>query len=749
MATINQGVIAVERGRTEKDQGFILEYQHGYTPSAGVRYTQGIFTIQTAPTEGAIIVDLDPNNINPRAFVTSYGTGQITIMASAIFIFPNATFTTFYQQIVIDIVANTAVIVKTTLVEAQVNPCDNIGVQLEAFEADGVTPTNLKSIIIDNGTPIIVNPATQSYILDFPRESDRKILQVSADTPALGFTILYPDIFVAFMKTDITYTLTFSTITVEQGVGFEYDFGEGGGWVLENSHVYASSGQYTLSVRDAYGCIKTVQIVATELPVVDLDDFRSHFYVSKANPLRFFKVENKANCTVYGKDENSSGCDDIYTDIPYVDTQMVRSCLTVNNQFRSGFDNHLIEVFDEEDVLVSTIFPTLVEENLRIVDRRSYDTVEDDIFTYIFFPDSFKIPYLFIPGLEVSIGGETHRIIDKKYVEDINRWAIVTEKFAAYNSTILETTYNRALYNTYEFSLNGFANGTYRVKITATRTTATNPADNITVVYSSLWFEVADSFEDTVDILYKNYKNNDIYWVGGFTGTITVGIQSRVAIGEIELSVVGTDDDSYLDEAYGREQFRFLFEPLTLEMARKLMVALSQSEVLIDDQRYVFSNVSIATIGERTNDYTITAEGYKNMERIEFANTFGCALGGGGGGSTIAGKQVRYDRIDDLVGNWSVLIPKGYSLHAIWVSNSDTATADANVLCGLTAGSDEIIDAIQGKIKFADYKVADNTWKIFSRHTIFNPAADVRINFEVSGIGASASIIVQYLAIAD
>jgi len=216
------------------------------------------------------------------------------------------------------------------------------------------------------------------------------------------------------------------------------------------------------------------------------------------------------------------------------------------------------------------------------------------------------------------------QILEIFYIEDLGYWSLKTSKFSAYGALTIEYTYNKQPYDVYEFDFKAYTlpKGEYYITIDAERTLSSDVDQNKTISFKSEQLILDYEFEQTVDIMYWNNTNNDIYWNSGIYGFLTVALDTRVSTGENTNEVGHTDETTNLKDAIGREYFKFVFEPMTLEIMRKLSSALSQYNVVIDGTMYSFNDISHKAIDDYTNDYVVEAKGYKKNVNVSFISGF-------------------------------------------------------------------------------------------------------------------------------
>lgn len=468
--------------------------------------------------------------------------------------------------------------------------------------------------------------STLEYILLKSRSTDGVLaVEIEATDTGNGTSILSNNWNIPFMN-EPTAEVVYLDVMMSQPIGLptqsiQYDFGGGSGYEDYTEFHYTTPGVKTINCRDNYGCVKTIQVTAVALPVVDMHDYLSIFYVSKANPIRFVLRESIGLCGNYINDENSFGCEVPFVGENYEDVQRIRRCWDVKNQFKSGFDTHQAFLYnsDTDEVVGSALPITEIVKNIGYEDIREYLYKEDTNYSYLYFDEFNMIPSFYEIGGIVTIGTESNTILNILYLEEYDIWAIKTLKFT-YNSSDLKYTYNREDYNIYEFLLPSTTLGSlkYYIEITSERTTATEAAENKIETHRSNIFDIQYEFERVVDIIYWNNTNNDIYWAEGFKGVLTVGIDYRKSLNEHETEVIRTDGSTYLKKSFGVEKFEFLFEPMTQEISVKLKYALSQYNVAINGVMYSFDEINMDSIDSDTNDYIIKAIGIKSNKNINF-----------------------------------------------------------------------------------------------------------------------------------
>ena len=143
----------------------------------------------------------------------------------------------------------------------------------------------------------------------------------------------------------------------------------------------------------------------------------------------------------------------------------------------------------------------------------------------------------------------------------------------------------------------------------------------ITLLSEDIFIQVVHEF--TKELNYWNDDNTDIFYATGIKHKIRIPFFKRNGDVEESSETHKTDTNTVLLNSELYEVDEFIFEPVSKEIWRKLMIALSCKNVLIDGVGYVKSN-SFDTEGplEDTNLYVLTAK------MIKTGNVFNSEISG-------------------------------------------------------------------------------------------------------------------------
>ena len=391
-------------------------------------------------------------------------------------------------------------------------------------------------------------------------------------------------------------------------------------WQTSNSFSGLLNGNYTLYVRDNFGCKKEIpfSINSYENNIVSLNNYH---YVSKANSIRYAeRVDFENN---YKTDENTLSCEmDVIK--PYKQIQQFLPTDIITTQFKSNYDvNNVFVIKDDGNVLIPVTKKT---NNIGLKDKRT--AIKYNLgngITGIYFLNGNILDYLnnsvignyelngFLPewakkGNVMQMDNVWFKITDIMFDENKNADVIMINSIytGIDVNTIVASEYNRENYEVYEFPVNmqTYLNKKIRVQIELSG----NNSNVETVSYLSEEIHVLNNIENAIEIRYKNTKNTDILYSTGIEHLLrlTYDLNSGKDVNTSENHK--TDDRAILLDAKIYESNAFKFEPLTKEMWRKLKIALSHDLIFIDGVGYV-KDEDFETEGPlgQTNLYVLTA----------------------------------------------------------------------------------------------------------------------------------------------
>lgn len=494
--------------------------------------------------------------------------------------------------------------------ESDVNKCSVVKVLV----ATNIQATNITSPIEDITT---TNPIEFSY-----SRASNIIIRVNKGGLIAFQSVTTPPILdVNLIDISINNTPFGGNINIQNninGLDLEYSL-DGENFITDNFFNGLLNGNFTLYVRDQFGCLKSKSFT------IDLESgiYIPYFYISKSNSIRYAYRVNFGDAGNYKTDENTLSYESDVL-LPYCQQQLFQSADIITTQFKSNYAYNRAFVILEDGTEIE--YPVIQHSsNIGIRDKRDarikqladgksgvyfesgsiYNPITNDVVdTYTLngmLPEFGKI------GNWISVNGAYFQIENVIFDEELNAdMLLINYNYqGAISNVIVDVTYNRFEYEVFEFTIDmvDYIDQKIKVKIIA-------DDENFTQI--NLLSEVLNikvKHEETIEIKYFNNDNNDVFYQTGIKHLIRIPYnkisgkdnQSNETY-KTDTTVVNLNSEIY-------EVNVFMFEPQTLEIWRKLKIALSCENVTLDSVGYV-KNSDFETEGPlgQTNLYVLTAE---------------------------------------------------------------------------------------------------------------------------------------------
>jgi len=371
-------------------------------------------------------------------------------------------------------------------------------------------------------------------------------------------------------------------------------------WQESNSFTGLTPDNYTVYVRDQYGCKQNFSVLISEVGINS-----SYFKIPKSNSIRYANQIVWGDAANYKNDDNTLSFQAFAKDkrLAHKEIQLFQSADVIPTQFRSNYAENLAKVIkaDLTEVPVSVIKKS---NNIGLKEKRdakifSYDTGKTGIYfitgnIYNYDTDvvtgthnlNGTLPDWAVEGNYIKIGASFYLIESIVYDDSRNSDVIVFSNpyFGTANANqIVGCIYNLKNYEVYEFEIDmvNYLDERIQVRINA------NDPNFQDLVNISEFIEVAVRHEQTVDIHYWNENNTDMFYATGIKNRIRIPIFDAVASDDEESENHKTDTNSVLLSAEFYEGDEFEFEPQTKEMHRKTKIALSHKFIFIDGVQYI------------------------------------------------------------------------------------------------------------------------------------------------------------------
>lgn len=461
---------------------------------------------------------------------------DVTIKAPDAFKNPN--FETFIDEFSLS-PSNGAV----TFVLGYEQPLEVIKINTISFVADPTDRCNkIKAVVTTNyqatniASPYNASVNTNPFEIELDRNSNYIVTVANLFTNASSGISTPPLLDIASVIVTVNSNPYSNSINITYngmiGLALEYSL-DGVNWQYENNFEGLLSGEFTLYVRDQYGCQKTkVFIIESSFTKI----YVPYFYCSKSNSIRYAYRINFGDAGNYKNDENTLSYEaDVL--LPYMQEQLLQSADVITTQIKSNYILNRVWVIQSNgnEIEVPVVKKTnnigrKDSRDARIVNLGSnqsgvfflsgntydYDT-NQSIGNYTL---NGLLPIYGKVGNWVQLNGVYYEITNVYYDENYNADVLVFNK--VYNgpisNIIVKSEYNFEEFEVYEFTIDmvDYIDQKIQIKIQATD-------DSFTAINMlSEVIHVKVKHEETLEIKYYNDNNNDIFYQTGIRHTLRI-----------------------------------------------------------------------------------------------------------------------------------------------------------------------------------------------------------------------------------
>ena len=376
-------------------------------------------------------------------------------------------------------------------------------------------------------------------------------------------------------------------------------------------------GLYNLYIKDQLGYFVTSGFEVNEFGI-----YTPYFYISKSNSFRFANRITWGDSANYKTDENTLS-NEVDCEIPYTEIQQFQSADVITTQLKSNYETNVATIV-KSDLSEVDVPVVKMSNNIGIKDKRdAFKTNLGDGKTGLYFQSGNSYDYTtgLANGAYVLNGALPEWAVVGNYFAIGSAWFLIEEiifdeaknaDVVVFSNTytgddvavIAASVFNRFNYEVYEFAIDmvDYIDQYFQVRIN-------NTDDNFTeIIHLSemIWCKV--KHENVLEIRYRNTTNTDIMYSTGIEHKIRIPFLKVSGKADENSETHKTDTDTILLNADLYEADDFQFEPVTKEIWRKIMIALSHEKVFLNGVGYV-KNGSFNTEGplERSNLYVLTA----------------------------------------------------------------------------------------------------------------------------------------------
>ena len=442
-----------------------------------------------------------------------------------------------------------------------------------------------------------------------------------------GATLLTFNVTASITIANLNLVIINNTLTiglVASNAILEYSL-DGITWQEETIFNDIPVGENTLYVRDTYRCLK--QFAITNNGDTNGNVTTPYTYISESNSLRFIKRVNHENCGNYKNQFNTLSCEE-NTQIANKYIQLFQTCdIDIKTQIKTSYQN--IEIYAKDsDNNFTEIVAEKVVNNIGISDKRdcTYYTYNGQL--AVLFTSGNLYDYNttdIIGNYELNgllpdygvVGTWVETVYGMLQIANI-RLADNGQRSLVFNINInltspiagtIQTIYNRESYDIWEFSTNMslFENLTIQIGIRFYQTEADPNFPDVFWISENIL--VKERHNHSIEIIWSNSKNTDVYFYSGIT------MKNRINncfvntwLGDGDIQIQKTDSQVISIDATNYNAIEFEALALTTGIIRKIVLALKHDNLIIENVPYKLAeNPEIERQGE-SNFYKIKAK---------------------------------------------------------------------------------------------------------------------------------------------
>ena len=463
------------------------------------------------------------------------------------------------------------------------NPCDKINVEVTTSEL----AVNITSPIQITGN--VANP----FIIELIRGLNYDIICENTTGDTANQTITTPPaLLISNINISVSNTPAGANINVDvfnvNGLDLQYSL-DGVNWQTSNLFTGIPSNNYTLYVKDQYGCTKTKDFIVSQF-----GSNTPYVHISKSNSIRY--AERVDFETTFKTDENSLSCEEFSENqnLAYTEFEQFNNNHIITTQLQSNYGTIEAKVIQSNGQ----------ETALNVQEKRHYIGLNDSRDAIKYNLDDGKTGIYFISGNiydfatgsdigDYSLNGAlpiwakvgNYMLLDGSWYlieetfEDTNKNAEVIVINNTYlgtdESVIVKSIYNAHDYNVYEFNLDcsQFPNQNIRIEITFTDNSFGIRTDLSEII------SIKEKHKDVVEFDYYQDENTDVDYSTGIIHKTLIPIKSIVAIVDEESETYKTDISAILLNSELFEVDKLTFEPVTKGKMYKILQMLSHKNI--------------------------------------------------------------------------------------------------------------------------------------------------------------------------
>jgi len=480
------------------------------------------------------------------------------------------------------------------------DPCNDV-------QLDITTDVLAVKYRINGGADVVnaINPFNFDYIRGayINLEVENAEGNTSSQNIQLPQSLVAANIDVGILNSPSGATLTI-TVNNSTGLDLTYSLDD---ITYQSSNVFSGilEGDYTIYVKDQLGCSAQKDFSVPSFEDGGVTQKTAYADLpSKSNSIRFAKYVDWGICGNYKNDENTLSCDLPYTQNSRQVFQLFQSCDIITTQIKSNYAN-IVATIIEEDGTEHLVPVDKKSNNVGLQDKRDaikYNLGGLGLQTGVYFTagNTYDYDTGLVNGSYTLNGGlpawgyiGNFIFLDGAWFEiqniifDETKSAEVLVIDAVYTgvdvSVIVSSIYDLENYDIYEFNIDM---GVYNEKKIQVNITETDSRFDDAIFLSEI-IDIQTEQENTVEIIYYNDTNTDIFYATGIENKIRIPIEFFSGGLSDNTEADRTDTNTYLIDSEGYENDTIYFQLISKQIMRKVVQALSHKFVFLNEVQYV------------------------------------------------------------------------------------------------------------------------------------------------------------------
>jgi hypothetical protein len=392
-------------------------------------------------------------------------------------------------------------------------------------------------------------------------------------------------------------------------------------WQASNNFTGLLPGNYTIYVRDQFGCLKNKDLtVATFVPPTGITCPTT--FISESMSIRFKHKEVWDNYDIFKNDYNTLSCEeDTVVANRYV--QPFTPANVVTTQMLSNYESIYVNVIKENGSKINIPVKTMKTFLNRKDKRNAYVTAISPTKAGVYFNGGNVFDYdtNVVIGPSNLNGGlpDYASIGNYVFIAYYNAWLLIED--IMYNEaanadmlvvsysgqagtvlTVASSNWNQKNFNVYEFVIDFavFLNEYVQVEVLQVSSSGFGTYD-----YISELIEIRKYFPNMVELLWWNYEDSNVFYSTGIKNLANYYLHSFTASNDNDVVINKTSNTSVMVSAASYDTKEIVLDDLSTGIMKQVAQALLHKGLMVNRISFIASGAPTSTVVDNTNIYRV------------------------------------------------------------------------------------------------------------------------------------------------